>query len=226
MTNRDIILNNLREAIRIPSRMADEKADASQKVLAGVKAATPKDIKEMWLQFKDELEKVAGEYHEFNNSNEIADLVVNVLMNSNYRSLVVNGHKIGQEIVASITKKLPDLEIINVADLTRPQRREKLALADAAVLDTSFAIADIGAIVLFPGEIPGVYAHILPECIFIVIKQDQLLPNLFDLVTRVPKENMKTMLMVTGPSRTADVEKILILGAHGPKRLIVAMYKK
>jgi L-lactate dehydrogenase complex protein LldG len=32
-----------------------------------------------------------------------------------------------------------------------------------------------------------------------------------------------TLSVVTGPSRTADIEKILVLGAHGPKRLVVLM---
>jgi len=68
---------------------------------------------------------------------------------------------------------------------------------------------------------------VLPPVHVVVATMDQLLTDLDAAVKFVRKrygdQLPSTLSVVTGPSRTADIEKILVLGAHGPKRLVVLM---
>jgi len=63
--------------------------------------------------------------------------------------------------------------------------------------------------------------HFLPDVIIAFVYKDQLLANHFELFDKIDPDAAKNMTLITGPSRTADIEKILILGAHGPRRLVV-----
>lgn len=222
----DNILARVRTATRIKSHLPDEKPDAQQIVIEGVNAAMPKDIVGLWQQFKTELEKVSGEFYEVKDKGELADLLAYLIEKSNFNSLALDGNNDALEVASRAAANLAALEIIDVTTLTASERSERLSNANLALLSAPYAIAEIGSIVLFPNEMTSVLAHLLPECVMIFIRQDQMLASLGELFQRVPVEQAKSMLLVTGPSRTADIEKILILGAHGPKRLIVTMYKK
>lgn len=67
---------------------------------------------------------------------------------------------------------------------------------------------------------------VYPPIHWVVARSSQLVPRLKDafglLRQRYPDQNYPSMVStITGPSRTADIEKTLVLGAHGPRELWV-----
>jgi L-lactate dehydrogenase complex protein LldG len=84
--------------------------------------------------------------------------------------------------------------------------------------------AESGSI-LVAADLCGRAASVLPPVHIAVATPDQIVPDLAALLAvagqRYGAEFPSAVSLVTGPSRTADIEKILVLGAHGPKRLVV-----
>lgn len=225
-SSRDNILENIRKAIRIPSHMPNEQIQGlDERIQTSLKSITPVDYSGLRDQFKKELEKVAGEFHELENPKEMAQLIASFLNKNNYKSLAISGGGICAEIASLVTNKVEDLNVVDASNLDYAERRTQLAKTEAALLDAAYAVADIGSLVIFPDDTPSMLPHFLPDCIFVVIQSDKLLPNVLELISTIPKDKAKKMLLVTGPSRTADIEKIIILGAHGPRCLIVGMLK-
>jgi L-lactate dehydrogenase complex protein LldG len=66
---------------------------------------------------------------------------------------------------------------------------------------------------------------ILPPHHVVLARRDQLLPDLpaaYALVKTKYADNYPSLLcLISGPSRTGDIERILVLGAHGPKKLTI-----
>lgn len=68
----------------------------------------------------------------------------------------------------------------------------------------------------------------LPEHLDVLARRDQLLPDLpagYELIQqRYGAAWPSLTTLITGPSRTSDIERIIILGAHGPKKLTIVMW--
>ncbi|MFO7868267.1 MAG: LUD domain-containing protein [Bacteroidales bacterium] len=64
-----------------------------------------------------------------------------------------------------------------------------------------------------------------PEVHIVIAYEKQLVPDLPQALQNIPARDSSQLTVVTGPSRTADIEKTLVLGAHGPKRLCVIIIK-
>jgi len=98
----------------------------------------------------------------------------------------------------------------------------------ASVIATEVLLADTGTCMIECRTQPERLLCYLPPACVIVASVDQLAEHLQaawpQIAPRAAEPDRRgEFVFVTGPSRTADIEKILILGVHGPKRLIVLL---
>jgi L-lactate dehydrogenase complex protein LldG len=88
------------------------------------------------------------------------------------------------------------------------------------------AIAETGTLVLLSGENTPAAASLLPETHIAVVKTTRILKNMEE-AWRVLRSEHPTMPravnFVSGPSRTADIEQTVTLGAHGPYRVHIVL---
>ena len=105
---------------------------------------------------------------------------------------------------------------------------QDMAALDAGFVSADWLLADTGSCVVECNTPAQRLMCFLPPVCIVVARTEQLFEH---LPTAWPQIAAKTAeadrrgehVIVTGPSRTADIEKILILGVHGPKRLIVLL---
>ncbi len=94
-----------------------------------------------------------------------------------------------------------------------------LSVADAAMAET-------GTLILCSGPESPTSLVFLPDHHLVVLPQDRLMPYMEDvwgLLRERPDFPPRSVNYVTGPSRTADVEQTMQLGAHGPRSLHVLL---
>jgi L-lactate dehydrogenase complex protein LldG len=103
---------------------------------------------------------------------------------------------------------------------------DSVPVAEAAVGITGaeYALADTGTLVVMSATEPRL-ASLLPPVHIAVIESGCILSGLDELLQRDAKPGDRTasMVLITGPSRTADIEQILVRGVHGPGELHVVI---
>jgi len=102
-----------------------------------------------------------------------------------------------------------------------------LEACDAGFTTCECLVAQTGSALVSSRDNGGRALSVLPPHHIIVATRSQLLPDLsaaFELVESKYGGNFPSMLsFITGPSRTGDIERILVLGAHGPKNLTILL---
>jgi L-lactate dehydrogenase complex protein LldG len=101
--------------------------------------------------------------------------------------------------------------------------KETLFAADAAVTTAAGAVADAGAIILRPDAHEPRLMSLVPPLHIAVLAADAIYPSLGDALREGGwSADMPTnLILVSGPSKTADIELTLAFGVHGPKELVV-----
>ena len=97
----------------------------------------------------------------------------------------------------------------------------------AGVTACDFLVAQTGSVVVTSRSAGGRALSVLPPHHIVIARRNQLVPDLpaaMDaLATHYGSDWPSMTGFITGPSRTGDIERILVLGAHGPKRLTILM---
>ena len=103
---------------------------------------------------------------------------------------------------------------------------EALAAADVGVDRADRLLADTGTLlVTFPDRAASRVSLVPPESVFIASESD-LVPGYeeaFEAIAERHRAGPAYSVLVTGPSRTADIEKTLVIPAHGPSALTVVV---
>ena len=91
---------------------------------------------------------------------------------------------------------------------------------DSALSAADHGIAETGTLAFFSGPQSASSWHFRPGREFVLVPRGSILPRLEDIIARISAAGMPaTLNLVTGPSRTADIEQTIELGAHGPRAL-------
>jgi len=106
--------------------------------------------------------------------------------------------------------------------------KDRLFTIDAGITSTAGAIADPGALILWPSEKEPRLMSLVPSIHIAVLEADKIFSSFLEAMQ---KEKWSTkmptnVVLISGPSKTADIEMTLAFGVHGPKELIVLILDK
>jgi len=107
--------------------------------------------------------------------------------------------------------------------LRTPPPRDAFDTLAAAVTGVTAAIVETGSLALFYGPGAGRLSSLVVPVHIAVVERAQLVPTLVDFLARVRGHlgPRSAAVLVTGPSRSADIEQVITVGVHGPKELHV-----
>ena len=96
---------------------------------------------------------------------------------------------------------------------------------DLAIVKGNFAVAENGAIWMKNEENRHRALYFIAQNIVIVIDEKDILNNMHEAYEKINFENVGYGVFISGPSKTADIEQSLVIGAHGPKSGYVIFVK-
>jgi L-lactate dehydrogenase complex protein LldG len=161
-------------------------------------------------EFKTNLELIGGQVIFCNSKSEIANQV----------KLVCEEKKQDKLFCA-------DPVLLNLLDGTVKTDSEESDFLNLNIGLTrcEFLVAHLGSVLISSAQISGRRLNVFPETHIVVADEAQIVDYLDNAIEKLQekyKNKLPSLISnITGPSRTADIEKTLVMGMHGPKSLIV-----
>lgn len=107
------------------------------------------------------------------------------------------------------------------------ERRLSILAADVGITSCEFALAETGSLVMLSRPGRERVASLLPPVHIAVVERSQILPDLYDAIAKLQAMGVDGLpsnaVLITGPSKTGDMELELTTGVHGPGRWCVVV---
>lgn len=179
-------------------------------------------------RFKGEAEALGAKVHIASGQEDARDKILDLLRHYEVEEIMAwHFNHIPVERLHTAIRSA-DVEVI-YPDISDPATREEtiahLGKLEVGITGADAALATTGSLVLAAGRGKGRIPMMLPPVHIAVITEAQIMPRLEDWIAYQRAHGLEDLLhsanicLVSGPSRTADIEKILVMGVHGPKDL-------
>jgi len=163
------------------------------------------------ITFAQELMRVGGQFIYCENMDEMLSTLGLLVKTNNLQPLFCNDLKLFNTLVKAGVPVENDVK--------------KLPTVRSGITFCEFLVARLGSVMVSSRSGPGRKMNIFPEVHIVLAQSSQLVPDLKHafaaLKEKYPQRLPSMVSVITGPSRTADIEKTLVMGAHGPKELYV-----
>ncbi len=201
--SKDIILKNIREALSQPVPIPFPKSEGQSSVFQPL----TQDIE---IEFAEQFTALGGKFIFCLNNKEFSRL---------FNELVT------QRVWQSIYCLEPEVAAILGENITITANPDDLAACDIAVTGCEYLVARTGSVVLSAAQLSGRSASVYAPVHVCIAFASQLVYDIKDALEGIKEKygNQIPSLITfaTGPSRTADIEKTLVVGVHGPKEVFV-----
>jgi L-lactate utilization protein LutC len=216
---REQFLKQVRQAVADGNR-AGVVAALPQREAVGYQGAGPDPV----ARFVQECSAAGGHAHIVADSAAATCLVANLVReHSAHRVLLGRGTYLDTLDLGAVLSAT-GVELVH-ADKEATEERARWFQADLGISGVDAMIAETGTIVLGSSAEQPRLLSLLPPVHIAVAHRGQLLADLFDLFTpeRLPRELPSGLALITGPSKTGDIELRLVTGVHGPGNVHVVL---
>lgn len=184
-------------------------------------------------RFEEELHKVSGHAHRVGSQAALTETLQTILKTYETKSVVVSRNPLlaqldvarmlqGEGIATTAWPQGPDTP----SDSAAQQFREAAFAAEVGITGADWVLAESGTLVLSSLTEGAQLASLAPPVHVALYRRGQVLGSLEEVLERLPDLGDssapapgRSIVFVTGVSRTADIEQILIRGVHGPREL-------
>jgi L-lactate utilization protein LutC len=185
---------------------------------------------ELGARFARELQALGGKTAEASSTQAAIDTVVELARTLNLRSAAI-GDGIRTDLRQfDAALGLHNVEVFSIANVVEEERsklRTRLAGCDAGIVEADYAVASSGTLVLVPTPARPRSLSLVPPVNIVLLRVEYILPDLAALMSALGAQAVANnpVVFITGPSRTADIEKRIVRGVHGPKELYVVLIR-
>jgi L-lactate dehydrogenase complex protein LldG len=225
---RDDFLNRVRQALAAEKR-AGMAPPLPERGNVGYQGAGVDPV----ARFCAELTAVGGIAHVVPNASAAIELVRELVSARSARKAIVSPIAGLDQAHVAASLKPQGVEVTHVDDLSPDACRDPLFAADVGISGVDYLIAETGTIVLTAKPAEPRSVSLLPPVHIAVAHRSQLLADLFDLFELCSRGSndgdsragplSSCMSLITGPSKTGDIELRLVTGVHGPGELHVIL---
>jgi L-lactate dehydrogenase complex protein LldG len=219
MTSRDVILQRIRSGLT--NAAAAGFGDLREPPVPDVWPRTNPEPAALVARFRSELEVLKGE------------TIPCATMADARRELAqlmdaVPWPRIGCLDRGPVRDLTADLPADRVDWVTADWTSQQIEQLSVGLIAADALLADTGSCVVHCSTAPERLMCYLPPACIVIARVEQLaehLPAAWGPISNAcaAAESRGEIVLITGPSRTSDIEKVLIMGVHGPKRLVVLL---
>lgn len=172
----------------------------------------------MYEQFKTRAEGVSAEVYRFVTRDEALGWLIGFLQSE---GMADTPQATALWAECSFLDGVDKSGLQEIAGLKFEVTRERAAEARFGISQMEWALADTGSLVQNSTAIADRLVSSLSTIHIALVPTTGILPDMPALLARVHPRECAYLAMITGPSRTADIERVLTIGVHGPERLVI-----
>ncbi len=219
MSSRDVILQRIRNGLS--NAAAAGFGDVGEPPVPEVWPRTRREPSSLVSQFQTEMESLNGEAIHCPTMADARRQLARLMETSPW----ARTGSLDRPLTRELTSDLP----VDCVDwVTSEWKSQEIEQLSVGLIAADALLADTGSCVVHCSTAQERLMCYLPPACVVVARVDQLaehLPAAWGPISKAcaAKDSRGEIVLITGPSRTSDIEKVLILGVHGPKRLVVLL---
>jgi L-lactate dehydrogenase complex protein LldG len=224
--SRDQILARIDEALRAPIRHGHKggTADRSRAREGEIRAWLPQvsDLPaERLALFARQCHVLATDFRQCTNEADAAGALGTIARDNEWKKIAVHRGSLIDRVVAQLPPALGILHVEANYD------KNAMEACDAGITECESLVAQTGSVCVSARSSGGRALSVLPPHHIVLARGAQLVADLSEAIDRLstahPGGVPSFISFISGPSRTGDIERILVLGAHGPRKLTILL---
>ena len=173
----------------------------------------------MYDQFKARAERAGAEVHRFTSKAEAESYILDLLQQE---QISEEAGRLAVWAACPFLDAAFKERLSGLAGMRFAVSREDADNAWIGVSQVDGAMAEIGTLVQDATAIDKRLVSMLPEIHLAILDTNTIVADMPAWVAQTDAQKLGGYIsMITGPSRTADIERVLTIGVHGPRRLVI-----